>query len=386
MKRIGGLSFLFVAVFLLVARATARQPPQFLTPEVGADCTVTFRLWAPNAKAVRVTSIEGQPPADLTKNDQGVWSATIGPLEPEIYSYMYEVDGAPIIDPRNPDVKVWLTLNSMVLVPGTPPRLHEVQDVPHGTVVMHTYRSTSLGQTRQLYVYAPPGYSDKSEPLPVVYLKHGFGDGPSAWTAVGQAHVIADNLIAQHRIQPMLIVMPWGHVISPRLARSRADMENNDKGVERELLEDIIPFIESRYRAAKTADKRAIVGLSMGGGQSLTTGLSHLDTFHWIGGFSSATPEGDLEKAIPEPQGGRRQEARAALVGDRQEGLLAGSQREVQRLVGRSADQTHVGAIRGWSRVAGLAKISGGVPATHLQIGFGLWLWALALGSRRKRP
>ena len=299
MKRIGVFPTLVFALLLRAVPAVAQQPPQFLTPEVSADRTVTFRLWAPNAKAVRVTSIEGQPPADLTKNEQGVWSATVGPLEPDIYSYMYEVDGAPVIDPRNPDVKVWLTLNSMVLVPGTPPRLHEVQDVPHGAVVMHTYRSKSLAQTRQLYVYTPPGYSATSKPLPVVYLKHGFGDGPSAWTAVGQAHVIADNLIAQHKIEPMLIVMPWGHVISPRVARSRADMEHNDEGVERELLDDIIPFVESSYRAAKTADQRAIVGLSMGGGQSLTTGLSHLDTFHWIGGFSSAPPEGDLEKTFP---------------------------------------------------------------------------------------
>jgi enterochelin esterase family protein len=187
----------------------------------------------------------------------------------------------------------------MVLVPGTPPRSYELQDVPHGTVTMHTYRSKALAQTRTLYVYAPPGYSEQSAPLPVVYLKHGYGDGAAAWTAVGQAHVIADNLLAQHLIVPMLIVMPWGHVVSPRFATREQQMQN-DAGVERELFEDVIPYVESHYRAATTADRRAIVGLSMGGGQSLKTGLAHLDRFHWVGGFSSAPPDGDLEKQFPD--------------------------------------------------------------------------------------
>ena len=111
--------------------------------------------------------------------------------------------------------------------------------------------------------------------------------------------MIADNLIAQKKMVPMLIVMPWGHVTSPRLVKDRSEMQGNDEGVEKELLQDIVPFVESTYRAAKSADKRAIVGLSMGGGQSITTGLTHLDTFHWVGGFSSATPEGDLDGMFP---------------------------------------------------------------------------------------
>jgi enterochelin esterase family protein len=286
----------------LLAAAPAfaqQQPPPFGSPEVSADRTVTFRFWAPHAKEVRVTSMEGQKSVAMQKDDRGIWTATVGPLDPDLYSYAYEVDGATVTDPRNPDVKAWLTSNSMVLVPGTPPRLHEVQDVPHGTVVMHTYRSAALGQTRQMYVYTPPGYTDRSKPLPVVYLKHGFGDGPSAWTAVGQAHVIADNLIAQKKMVPMLIVMPWGHVKSPRFARDRAELAGNDEGVEKELLQDIIPFVESRYRAARSPDKRAIVGLSMGGGQSLRTGLGHPDLFRWIGAFSSGTPEGDLDALFP---------------------------------------------------------------------------------------
>jgi enterochelin esterase family protein len=290
---------LLLALLVAAPARAQQQPPQFLTPEVSADRRVTFRLWAPNAKEVRVTGMEGQPPASLAKGDNGVWAVTVGPLEPEIYSYVYEVDGAPVTDPRNPQVKVWLQLNSMVLVPGTPPRLHEVQDVPHGTVVLHTYTSKALGQTRQFYVYTPPGYTEKSTPLPVLYLKHGFGDDPSAWTAVGQAHVIADNLLAQKRMVPMLIVMPWGHVKSPRLMRNRSEFENNDAGVEKELLQDIIPLVESTYRTARTPDKRAIAGLSMGGGQAIKTGFAHLDAFQWVGAFSSAIPE-DLDTRFPD--------------------------------------------------------------------------------------
>jgi enterochelin esterase-like enzyme len=288
-----------IALLLALASPIAAQPPQFLSPEVSADAKVTFRLFAPNAQNVRVTSMEGQPPAPMSKDDKGVWSVTVGPLEPDIYSYAYEIDGAPATDPRNPQVKVWLQLNSMVLVPGTPPRLHEVQDVPHGTVVMHTYHSKALDQIRQFYVYTPPGYSAASSPLPVVYLRHGFGDDASAWTTVGQAHVIADNLIALKRIQPLLIVMPYGHFKSPRSNLPPSNVENNDEMVERELLEDIIPFVESSYRAANRADKRAIVGLSMGGGQSIKTGLSHLGLFRYVGGFSSGTPRGDLAALFP---------------------------------------------------------------------------------------
>lgn len=301
MRRSFIVTFLAFVTALGVARPALSQqsPPQFLTPEVSADRRVTFRFYAPNAKAVRVTSMEGHQPVAMAKDDQGVWSVTVGPLEPNIYSYAYEVDGAPVIDPRNPDVKVWLQLNSMVEVPGTPPELHEVQDVPHGAVTEHTYRSNSMDQTRQLFVYTPPGYTASGAPLPVVYLLHGFGDNASAWTAVGRAHVIADNLIAQKRLAPVIIVMPYGHYISPRLQASPLDRAKNDDMVQRDLIDDVLPLVESSYRAARTADRRAIVGLSMGGGQSLNTGLSRLDLFNWVGGFSSAAPEGDLAGRFP---------------------------------------------------------------------------------------
>jgi enterochelin esterase family protein len=255
--------------------------------------------------------MERQKPATMTKDEKGVWTAIVGPLEPDIYSYTYEIDGATVTDPRNPDVKVWLQLNSMVEVPGTPPQPWEVQDVPHGALTMVTYRSKALQQTRDLWVYTPPGYASSRSALPVVYLLHGYGDNSGAWSSVGRAHVIADNLLAAGRMKPAVIVMPWGHARSPRRA-SREEARTNNEDVRRDLLQDVMPLIESGYRVAKDPEKRAIVGLSMGGGQALATGLGALDTFRWVGGFSSAPPEGDLARQFPDL--GRRADAKLRLL------------------------------------------------------------------------
>ena len=289
------------ALLLSATPARAQQPPNILSPEVHPDRRVTFRLYAPKAEAVRLTSMEGHEPKPMSKGADGVWTVTVGPLAPEIYSYAYEIDGAPMVDPRNPDVKVWLQLNSLVEVPGDPPRLHEVQNVPHGVVHMHTYRSKALDLTRELYVYTPPGYEPGGAALPVVYLLHGNGDLADAWTSVGRAHVIADNLIAQKKIGPLVIVMPYGHVRSPRFGPMTPDVrQQNNDGVRRDLLEDVMPFVESTYGVSRDADRRAIVGLSMGGGQSLSTGLSRLDLFRWIGAFSAGTPQGNLDALFPD--------------------------------------------------------------------------------------
>jgi len=300
-RRVGLTIVILYALLLAATPARAQQPPNVLSPEVHEDRRVTFRLYAPNAEAVRLTSMEGQEPEAMSKGADGVWTVTVGPLAAEIYSYAYEVDGAPMLDPRNPDVKVWLQLNSMVEVPGAPPRLHEVQDVPHGVVHMHTYRSKALDQTRQVYVYTPPGYEADAARLPVVYLLHGNGDLADAWTSVGRAHVIADNLIAQKKIEPLVIVMPYGHVRSPRFGPMTPEVrQQSNDGVRRDLLEDVMPFVESTYGVSRGADRRAIVGLSMGGGQSLSTGLSRLDLFRWIGAFSAGTPQSDLDALFPD--------------------------------------------------------------------------------------
>jgi enterochelin esterase-like enzyme len=286
----------------LVPREVFAQAPEFKSVEVAPDRRVTFRFLAPKAAEVSVVSMEGQPPAPMTKDAQGLWSVTVGPLAPAIYSYMFNVDGATVTDPLNPRVKVWLVSNSMVEVPGDPPQATQVQDVPHGVVHAHTYSSKSLGETRGLVVYTPPGYDTPStKAYPVLYLLHGFGDNQGAWTDVGRAHVIADNLIAKGAIVPLVIVMPYGHGLSPADRRARGpEWAQNDIRFTKDFLEDVIPFAERTYKVATTPDRRAIAGLSMGGGQSLTIGLQHPELFHWVMGFSSAAPEGDLTTLFPQ--------------------------------------------------------------------------------------
>ena len=293
------LAFLSVAVF--PSHDVFGQVPEFKSVEVASDRRVTFRFLAPKAQEVSVVAIENQPAAPMTRNADGVWSVTVGPLPPAIYSYAFKVDGAQVTDPMNPRVKVWLVSNSMVEVPGDPPQATQVQDVPHGVVHAHTYSSKSLGETRGVIVYTPPGYSPSAAAaFPVLYLLHGFGDDQRAWTDVGRAHVIADNLIAARAIVPLVIVMPYGHGIPPTDRRARgAEWAQNDIRFTRDLLEDVMPFVERSYRVASDPDHRAIAGLSMGGGQSLTIGLQRQDLFHWVIGFSSSAPEGDLAALFP---------------------------------------------------------------------------------------
>jgi enterochelin esterase family protein len=273
---------------------------QLVSPEVHADRTVTFRLRAPNASDVRLQGIAGLAPQLMAKNTDGVWEVTTAALEPELYSYTFDVDGAATIDPHNRNVKKWLSLNSQVLVPGDPPLLHEQQKVPHCTVHQHVYNSTATGTERGVYVYTPPGYSSgREERYPLVVLLHGYGDDESAWIEVGCAHWIADNLLSQGKIEPLVIAMPYGHPL-PIERKSRFDdyAARNIQAMEKDLLQDLLPYLNNEYRLKDGAEQRAIVGLSMGGGQSLATGLGHLDDFAWVGGFSSAAPQDDLDRVF----------------------------------------------------------------------------------------
>jgi enterochelin esterase family protein len=277
-----------------------------VSPEVHSDRRVTFRLRAPGAKEVTVSGEWGGGSQALTRDDQGVWSVTLGPLEPDLYGYSFSVDGFRSLDPANPAVKPMRSPTTSILeLPGSPPRLHEFTAVPHGTVRMHWYQSKSLGRRRGLFVYTPPGYERNTRNrYPVLYLFHGAGDNEATWTALGRAHLIVDNLLAQGRAKPLLIVMPDGHAApasppgGPREGRSR-----NIQAFEQDLLQDVIPFIQENYRVRPDRESRAIVGLSMGGGQSLTIGLNHPELFGWVGGFSAAIfdPENSVATALSDP-------------------------------------------------------------------------------------
>lgn len=261
----------------------AGAAPRLVSPEIHPDRTVTFRIRAPKAAAVSL-SLHGAKP--MAKDAGGVWNVTIGPLQPEIYEYSFDVDGARVLDTANPLLKTGQAVTANLLdIPGTPPRFDEVRNVPHGTIQIRSYTSTPLKQPRRLYVYLPPQYdSEPARRFPVLYLRHGSGDDESTWSIEGRAGVILENLIAEGTALPMLIVMTNGDTDRTWAGGSSAEAMDL---LARELLGDVIPLIEKNYRVAANRENRAITGLSMGGGQAFTIGLKNLDAFAWVGEFSS---------------------------------------------------------------------------------------------------
>src|SRR6185503_5070535 len=281
----------FIGFLLLTSMAALAQTPRMDTlasPEVHPDRRVTFRIRAPKASEVTLFGDWMAPDAKhaMTRDEQGVWSTTVGLLEPGLAIYTFTVDGVTTPDPINPRIKLRArTSASLVDVPGQVPELWEARDVPHGTVEVNWEKSEVTGDTRAYHVYTPPGYAGRSTRFPVLYLLHGNNDTASGWTDVGKANFILDNLIAEKKASPMIIVMPWGHAVPYNGSQS-----NNTATFERYLVEEVIPQVEKKYRAARGRENRAIVGLSMGGGHALQIGLSHLDLFSAVAAFSSAVP------------------------------------------------------------------------------------------------
>ncbi len=278
-------------------RPRRRVEEQVVSCEVHPDRTVTFQLKAPAAQKVLLDVQFEKEPQEMMKNEEGVWSVTVRPAEPDIYEYNFDVDGMKIADPLNPRVKVWRkTSRSLVEIPAEPPALFQEQDVPHGTIHRHRYQSKSLGVTRGLYVYTPPGYeTSDNKQYPVLYLLHGSGDTEDAWTQVGMANVIVDNLLAAGKAKPLIIVMPYGH---PPVEEGQSNIE----AYEKDMIGDIIPLVDKNYRTRSDHKYRYIVGLSMGGGQSLTIGLRHPELFSKVGGYSSSARRAiPLVEAIDDP-------------------------------------------------------------------------------------
>lgn len=311
MRRTLFLASLALIAFSAVAQDTKTQtprpapPPPIVSPEVHPDNSVVFRLRAPNAKEVTV-SIEGSSqPLPMQKDDQGVWSVTSDPLVPDFYGYSFQVDGVGMLDPSNYRIKPnFLYRGNEVHIPGPPALSWETSDAPHGELHRHFYKSGVVGDHRDYYVYTPPGYDPRGkQSYPVLYLLHGYSDDASGWSAVGRANVILDNLIAAGKAKPMIIVMPLGYgepkILEPNSGafRDRSITDRNFDKFREALLTEVIPRVESEYRVDKDRKARAIAGLSMGGSESLLTGLNTLDKFAWIGAFSSGgfTPEFDKE-------------------------------------------------------------------------------------------
>ena len=288
------------------------QTPQVVSQEIMSDRSVTFRIYAPNAQSVRVSGSDmpqlagggrgadpaTPPPGHMSKGADGVWSVTLGPVDAGAYRYNFNVDGVSVIDPRNPSISesntnVW----SLVYVPGSD--IFDTKQVPHGAVAAVTYYSTALSKFRRMHVYTPPGYETSTQKYPIFYLLHGAGDCDEAWTSVGRAGFILDNLIAAKKVKPMVVVMPAGHTNTtpaggrgavaagaPAVAPSPLD------DFARDFLTDLMPYAESHYRVLTDRANRAIAGLSMGGSQTLNVAFLHLEKFAYIGVFSSGASLG----------------------------------------------------------------------------------------------
>ncbi len=306
-------------VFIAAAPCAFAQPPAappvaapaaapgrmaaIVSPEVAPDGNVTFRLRAPNAKEVFVSGI-GRAPApaaagapggapggarlDMQKNEQGVWTATTPePMKPGIYQYTFSVDGLRIPDPGNNKFQTGFNSanSSRLVVPGG--LWSPASGIARGAVTRHFFHSTLAGDDRDFWVYTPAGYdARRKEQYPVLFLLHGLGDEANSWMENGAANVILDNLIAQGKAKPMIMVntLGYGYPNGPAGAMREGMLENFSKIV----LQEVLPIVEKNYNVARTPSMRAIAGLSMGGAEATLTGLNHLETFAYVGSFSGA--------------------------------------------------------------------------------------------------
>jgi enterochelin esterase-like enzyme len=268
--------------------------PTYISPEVHSDATVTFRITAPSAKKVDVI-VEGTT-LPMAQDDAGQWTVTSPtPYAPQIYSYRFRVDGSYVLDTKNPTVHINLQeLTNAFTIPGTPAMPWEPQPIAHGEVTHHVFTSKIVlgltGDQDDYYVYTPPGYDPKSKTrYPVLYLLHGYSDAADGWLSAGRANFILDSLIDSGKARPMIVVMTLGYgnmaVLKP--GRTPALSTQSVELFQKMLLTEVLPSIEAEYRVYKDRDHRAIAGLSMGGGESLITGLNHTDLFAWIGTFSA---------------------------------------------------------------------------------------------------
>jgi enterochelin esterase-like enzyme len=295
---------------------SASAPEATPTPTLGEhdtqvlpDRRVTFRLLAPKANAVKVmigvksgvNEPQGTTVTDMTKQIDGFWTTTLGPFEPNLYEYQFDVDGVMLPDPGNDMPKPQRHVNtSLLLIPGTPPDFLDDQTGAHGTVRDETYYSTALGKNRHILVYTPPTYDRSNTTLPVLYLYHGFSDTRYSWVTQGRLPQILDNLLSQGKAVPMIVVIPDAHALpfetmpvthpGEFLPNLHDFWAKNQAAADQELFHDIIPFVQIHYNISDAPEERAIAGLSMGGLQAIETGIVHLGYFSWIGAFSPSSP------------------------------------------------------------------------------------------------
>ncbi len=280
--------------------AGAGRGVQVVSPEVKADRTITFRFRAPDARAVTLIGELDGKTYPMTKDTTGVWSVTVGPWPHDVYNYQFNVDGVIAMDPVNPAVKLGFGAfppANLVEIAGNGLEFDDAKNVPHGTVRVETYHSKSLGVPRTMWIYTPPGYDRGNTRYPVFYLLHGAGNIDSSWMLTGRANLIMDNLIAEGKARPMIIVNPFGYprqgvnlgpevggapgpTPGPAPTPGAPGLSPSTALIGRDLLEDIVPYVERNFRTTANADNRALGGLSMGGGQTVQIGFTNTATFH----------------------------------------------------------------------------------------------------------
>jgi enterochelin esterase-like enzyme len=301
------LSFLIALLLLWQLPSMAQQAlqgaPEIKSPEIAGDGRVTFRVLAPDAKEVKLSGEwipgEGFIPGSvsMTKGDKGVWSFTTDPMPSELYTYSFVVDGFRTTDPANPFIQRDVaTVTNIFIVGGNPGDLYKVSKIPHGTVSKRWYPSPGLNMERRLTVYTPPGYEKSKEKYPVLYLLHGAGGDEEAWMTLGRASQILDNLIAQGKTKPMIVVMPNGNVVQEAAPGEESKgfykptfmVAKTMDGTYEANFMDIVRFIESNYRVNANKANRAIAGLSMGGFHSLHISRLNPNSFDYVGLYSAA--------------------------------------------------------------------------------------------------
>lgn len=308
--------FLTIAASAALALAANAQQalwgvPQLISPEVNADQTVTFRLNAPAAKSVQVTGdflptrkiqtpfgeFDGPGFASLAKNSDGLWEFTSDKLNPELYSYTFVVDSLGMTDPSNVyTIRDVASVTNIFMIPGDRASLYAVNDVPHGTVSRIWYDSPSLGMKRRMSVYTPAGYEQGKDSYPVLYLLHGMGGDEEAWLALGRAAQIMDNLIAQGKAEPMIVVMTNGNASQEAapgethygLLAPTTALPKTMEGSFETSFPEVVNFIDKTYRTKADKAHRAIAGLSMGGFHSCHISKEYPDMFDYVGLFSAA--------------------------------------------------------------------------------------------------
>ena len=276
-------------------------PPRIISPEVHADKKVTFRINAPKATEVTVRGDWMTSPREkLTKDENGIWSVTVGPLTPDFYSYAFTVDGVRTLDPVNPTIKQGIaSLDNMFFLAGAEADFQDNKPVPHGDIRKVWYPSSTLKDQRRMHVYTPPGYDSNSDKFPVFYLLHGGGDEDSGWSTVGRAGFILDNLIAAKKAKPMIVVMPNGSLPRPAVAPGAKldpkEMAALQDRFTNELLKDVVPQVEKHFRVKPGSENRALAGLSMGGGQTTRVLTTHPDQFGYVAIWSAGLFGGNAE-------------------------------------------------------------------------------------------